>query len=152
MLPSRSSFRKPIAVVEVLCAEHEQIRTLFVTYAAMMKPHTRRILATRTFEALERHVRLEQHIFYPALAAVTGREGRREIALRLQEHRQVTALLQEVRALDAAAPGFDAAFHMLIEHMDPLIDAEENIIFLLANKQLATRDENLLRAIEEFRT
>jgi len=109
---------------------------------------TREELFTQLKTELDVHARIEEEIFYPALA---GAEETREITLEaFEEHRLVKQLLSELQKMDKGEEQWTARFTVLKENIEHHVEEEEGEMFPKARKVLSEAEaEELGIRLEE---
>ena len=96
---------------------------------------------------LERHTHLEEDVFYPAYAALTGKNGTQLVADSHLAHEHVKELLIELRGLDLDEATFEATFQELMDTVRDHVAEEENEMFPEAQVILADQLEDLRDAM-----
>jgi hemerythrin superfamily protein len=138
---------KPVAVTEVkkgklkphdalalLAADHEAVAALFRDYERSRKSATRvdkGKRALRICHQLAIHAAIEEEIFYPAAAAVLGRNGQDLLAEARIEHGIVEQLVARLENMSASDPAFDATVRVLAATVRHHVDREESELFPL---------------------
>jgi hypothetical protein len=114
--------------VHLLQSEHRTVSALFDQVAA--KP----ALAADIRGELERHARLEEEIFYPAVAAIDA-EGMAAIRDARAQHEDIR------RALADSGPPLDArSLAALRQVVERHVEFEENVVFAAALRALSKDD------------
>ena len=139
-----TKLRAPRAT-DVLKEDHERLKALFADYEEFADDSalTKQGIFEEILRALAVHVRIEEEIFYPAIAGRGPRgDGRDVVEEALEEHRIVKALLAEMFELAPDSPDFDATMQALEESVRRHADEEEKEIFpLFATLDAEKRDE-----------
>ena len=139
---------QPDDAIEMLTADHRQVRALFQQYAETSDPYLQQIIAEHIFAELTLHMLLEETVFYPVFAEQTDEEGKRLVREALQDHQQLRnhiATLQEVEE-DAV---FEAGFQALRDHVNQHFEGEETTMFPQAAQVLATHWEEITVLLQE---
>jgi hemerythrin-like domain-containing protein len=132
----------------MLTTDHRQVRALFQQYEDTSDPYLKQIIAEHVFAELELHTLLEETVFYPAFAEQADEEGKRLVSEALQDHQQLRELIETLEETDDDA-AFEAAFHILREHVDQHVEAEETTMFPQAAQVLATHLEEITVLLQE---
>lgn len=98
-------------VVDVLCAQHLQLRRMFAQTAEAFGDARARHLAELLL-LLELHEKGEQQVVHPVLRS-TGAEGSRTAENRLAEEREAYELVTALKHLEPGSPEFDEQFARL---------------------------------------
>jgi hemerythrin-like domain-containing protein len=97
---------------------------------------------------LDRHAKIEEEIFYPAMESVPGADEMVEEAK--QEHQVVKDLLSEISGLDPGDDEFDAKVKVLTENVEHHIEEEEGEMFPKARRVFSRAElEDLGARMEE---
>jgi hemerythrin superfamily protein len=103
---------------------------------------TREDLFTKLKTELDAHARIEETIFYPALAKA---DETRDITLEaFEEHRLVKQLLSELQSLGKDEEKWTAKFTVLKENIEHHVGEEEGEMFTKARKLLSEKDAEAL--------
>jgi iron-sulfur cluster repair protein YtfE (RIC family) len=121
---------------ELLRKDHEAVRGLFQAFEnAEVKPKARSELFAQIRELLQVHSRIEEEIFYPALAQVDD-EGRDLVKEAREEHAEVDELLVEIADLDPTGDYFAKKVDKLRKKVEHHAGEEEDEMFPFAQRQL----------------
>jgi nitrite reductase/ring-hydroxylating ferredoxin subunit/uncharacterized membrane protein len=137
---------------EVLTEHHDLLRGLFARIATLPlgTPERRDLLRTLASE-LEIHEYVEDHLFYPAVRAVSD-----DVAIAHSEHRQLSDLLAMTLKLDTASPQFEEHFRALRAAVEHHAGSEERSMFVhaarLGEARLRALGRELEAMLEEQRT
>ncbi|WP_135470469.1 Rieske 2Fe-2S domain-containing protein [Crenalkalicoccus roseus] len=137
---------------EVLTELHDLLRGLFARIEALPpgNPERRDLLRTLASE-LEIHEYVEDHLFYPAVRAVSD-----DVAIAHSEHRQLSDLLTMTLKLDTASPEFGAHLRALRAAVEHHAGSEERSMFVhaarLGEARLRALGRELEAMLEEQRT
>jgi len=146
---SDTKIRAPRAT-EVLKADHERVKTLFSEYEEFGDDSalTKQGIYEQVLRELAVHARIEEEIFYPALAELGEPEGApRLVEEALGEHRIVKALLAEISLFAPDSPEFDVAMQALVESVGRHVEEEEKKLFPLFEKLAADRRDEVSGAL-----
>lgn len=75
------------------------------------------------------HSKVEETVFYPAMKAKTGRDGKKIVQNSVGEHEEIDGLISELKNTNPADPGFDQKFQELMDDVEKHIDEEESKLF-----------------------
>ena len=70
----------PIDAISLLKADHRKVKNLFARYESAGDFSTKYLIAEQVFPELELYAQLEEHVFYPAYEARTGKHGTQLVA------------------------------------------------------------------------
>lgn len=118
--------------IEVLKADHDAVRDLFIQFRAAAEDEDTAALATVTntiFEELEVHTAIEERVFYPAVAKAGGKDLVDLTAESNEEHHVVDLLMAEVRDLDPSDDAYVAKMTVLVENVEHHAGEEEKEMF-----------------------
>jgi len=138
---------------DLLAEDNQRIRELFDAFRDLDAGDQRgkRELFERIAGVLERHARLEEEIFYPAVRALRT-EDAEEITLEaFEEHKIAQTLVAQIRSLPKGDPLKDAKMKVLMESVEHHIEEEEDEIFSEAGELVNERLEEFgdrLEALE----
>jgi len=113
--------------LELLEADHRTVEELFSQFEDETSDAAKRDIAGAICVALKIHARLEEELFYPAIAKVL--EDTSLVDEALVEHASAKDLIAQI---EAGAPGealFDARVKVLGEYVDHHVTEEEDEIF-----------------------
>ena len=83
----------PIDAITLLKTDHRKVKNLFARYESAGNFRTKLLLAEQVFTELELHAHLEEKVFYPAYAAMTGQQGTQLVADSRLAHKHVRELM-----------------------------------------------------------
>lgn len=124
--------------VWLLIEQHDRIRRLCASWDKLSaRPSKRKEdLVDELVTTLVKHAKIEEQIFYPAVAAeVEGREGLVDESL--EEHHAAELLLNEIDRMGPDSARFDAKVTVLMEMVIQHIDEEEQELFPRVVDQLS---------------
>ena len=116
---------------ELLRNAHALFRRLFAEHCSASPDKKREIFRTLKRE-LEIHARIEEELFYPAVARLRSGEARAIVRDGLEEHQALEGLLAEIDQMDAKDPGYDERIAALHESLERHLRDEEDRIFAQA--------------------
>jgi iron-sulfur cluster repair protein YtfE (RIC family) len=128
---------QPDDAIEMLTADHRQVRALFQQYEDTSNPYLKQIIAEHVFAELTLHMLLEETVFYPAFAEQADEEGKRLISDALQDHQQLRNLIATLQDV-AEDEAFESKFHALRDLVNQHFEDEETTMFPQA-AQVAVR-------------
>jgi hemerythrin-like domain-containing protein len=131
--------------IKLLKDDHKQVKELFREYesAGDRAYQKKSRIAEQAFRELEVHSKLEEQIFYPAVAAKGTKDQKELVAQGVQEHHIVDVLIGELKALSPENEEFDPKFTVLIENVEHHIEEEEGELLPDAEKKLGKDVERL---------
>src|SRR5207249_12064118 len=100
----------PIDDISLLKTDHRKVKNLFARYESAGDFRTKQLLAEQVFTELELHAQLEEHVFYPAYEAMTGKHGTQLVADSRLEHEHVRALMIELQGIELDEAAFEGKF------------------------------------------
>ncbi len=136
---------------EVLTAHHDLFRALFARIEAMDRedPERRDVLRVLAAE-LDMHEQIEDHLFYPAVAAVSP-----DVPIAYSEHRQLTDLLAKTLKLNTASLAFEEHLRALRAAVEHHAGSEERSMFVhaqrLGDRRLRQLGRTLQRRLDALR-
>ena len=135
---------------DLLAEEHQRIRELFDAFRDLEADDRRG--KQRQFEsiadALERHARIEEGIFYPAVRARRTEDAEGITFEAFEEHKIAQTLVAQIRSLPRGDPRKDAKMKVLMESVERHIEEEEDEIFAEAGELGDDRLEELGERME----
>jgi len=135
--------------LDILKQDHDKVKELFSVWDTLSVDGARKNeIAQTVLGELELHSRIEEDIFYPAMRARSGRDGKELVKHSVSEHHEIDDLIAELRATDPSDPDFDDKFQELMEDVEQHIDEEETEMFPKA-QILGKELEALGRQIQE---
>ena len=141
----------PIDAIALLKTDHRKVKNLFARYESAGNFRTKQLLAAQVFTELELHAQLEEHVFYPAYEAVTGKHGTQLVADSRLAHAHVRALMSELQGIDRDEAAFEVQFHDLMGLVREHVAEEENAMFPEAEQMLADQLEDLMDHMVELK-
>ena len=139
--------------IQILREDHTRVQDLFREFEMLSAGHSKKkkTISEKVFSELEVHTTLEEEVFYPAFKEEADADGQLLIDGSLEDHQSVSALIEELRAMDTNNDEYDARFEELIEIVETHIEEEEDILFPDAEDILGGSLERLGREMEERR-
>lgn len=129
-LPTDDRRGGPRRADAVLVAHHDLFRSLLSRIAAMRRDGPeRRDLMRVLAQELDMHEQIEDHLFYPAVSAVSP-----DVPVAHSEHRQLTDLLAETLKLNTASPAFEEHLRALRAAVEHHAGSEERSMFRHAQR------------------
>jgi hemerythrin superfamily protein len=134
----------PIDAISLLKTDHRKVKNLFARYESAGNFRTKHLIAEQVFTELELHAQLEEHVFYPAYEAMTGKHGTQLVADSRLAHEHVRELMSELQGIDLDEAEFEVKFHELMGIVREHVAEEENVMFPEAEQMLADQLEDLV--------
>ena len=134
----------PTDAIALLKTDHWKVKNLFARYESAGDFRTKHLIAEQVFPELNLHAQLEEHLFYPAYEAMTGKHGTQLVADSRLEHEHVRELMSELQGIDLDEAEFEVKFHELMGIVREHVAEEENAMFPEAEQMLADQLEDLM--------
>ena len=134
----------PIDAISLLKTDHRKVKNLFARYESAGDFRTKHLMAEQVFPELALHAQLEEHVFYPAYEAMTGKNGTQLVADSRLEHEHVRELMIELQGIALDEVEFEGKFHDLMGIVREHVAEEENAMFPEAEQMLADQLEDLM--------
>jgi len=134
----------PTDAIALLKTDHRKVKNLFARYESAGDFRTKHLIAEQVFPELNLHAQLEEHLFYPAYEAMTGKHGTQLVANSRLEHEHVRELMIELQGIDLDEAAFEVKFHELMGIVREHVAEEENAMFPEAEQMLADQLEDLM--------
>jgi hemerythrin-like domain-containing protein len=130
---------------QILRDDHAEIRRLAGDYreAGGETSHARSVIVQAIAMQAELHTRIEEDVFYPAVATVAPDW----VARAREDHRALAALVAELQALDATEPRHREAAEQLIEMLSAHMDEEERTLFPQVEQRMVSELHELGAAL-----
>jgi hemerythrin superfamily protein len=141
----------PIDAIALLKTDHRKVKNLFARYESAGGFSTKHLIAEQVFTELDLHAQLEEHVFYPAYAAMTGQHGTQLVADSRLAHEHVRELMIELQGIDLDEAAFEEKFHELMSIVREHVAEEENAMFPEAEQLLADQLEDLMEHMVELK-
>ena len=116
--------------LDLLIADHNRVRGLFARFKQAKEAEDTAgmsTVATKIFEELEVHTKIEEQVFYPSVHDLDDLSG--IVDEGLEEHHVVDVLIEEVRTLSPEDPHWVAKMTVLIENVEHHAGEEEDEMF-----------------------
>lgn len=144
-------------ILDLLVSDHRTVQGAFAEYRSFAPRafHSKQSVAASIFEALERHARLEEELFYPELE--TAAETADFVRGARRQHEEMRLLIAELReTLPAEDPTYDGRMAALEEMVAAHVGEEEEEVFPAAESilgpdllhELGTRAEEIRAELE----
>ena len=141
----------PIDAISLLKTDHRKVNNLFARYESAGNFRTKHLLAEQVCTELELHAHLEEHVFYPAYEAVTGKQGTQLVADSRLAHAHIRELMSELQSIELDEAAFEVKFHDLMGLVREHVAEEENVMFPEAEQMLADQLEDLMDHMVELK-
>ena len=141
----------PIDAISLLKTDHRKVKNLFARYESAGNFSTKQLIAEQVFTELELHAQLEENVFYPAYAEMTGKNGTQLVADSRLAHEHVRELMSELQGIDLNEAEFEVKFHELMGIVREHVAEEENAMFPEAEQMLADQLEDLMDHMVELK-
>ena len=136
---------------DLLKKQHRQVKTLFKELEKTEDARGRRELMDQVADALKLHTRLEEEVFYPAVAELGTQKAREMVMEAFEEHHVVDLVLAELPQVDPEDERFAAKMTVLSELVKHHVEEEEEEMFPMAEKKLgAERIKELGQQLEQM--
>ena len=139
--------------LELLKKDHRAVKDLFKQAEANKDEKQQGRLFEQIKTELETHTRIEESVFYPAMAE---RDELKDMVLEsLEEHKQVKTLLREMENLVSNSEKFEAKLKVLMENVEHHAEEEEEgnmfpkVLKLFGKSELEKLGEQLEAAKRE---
>jgi hemerythrin superfamily protein len=134
----------PTDAIALLKTDHRKVKNLFARYESAGDFRTQHLIAEQVLTELNLHAQLEEHLFYPAYEAMTGKHGTQLVADSRLAHEHVRELMSELQGIDLDEAAFEVKFHDLMGIVREHVAEEENAMFPEAQVMLADQLEDLM--------
>ena len=109
--------------LELLKKDHQAVKDLFKRAETNKDEKQQKQLFEKIKTELETHTRIEESVFYPAMAE---RDELKDMVLEsLEEHKQVKTLLREMESLVSNSEKFEPKLKVLMENVEHHAEEEE---------------------------
>ena len=142
MATSEKSRRAPKGAIDMLAADHKQVKSLFKQFKSLKEEGSedeKTALVKQICDALTVHATIEEEIFYPAVRAAIDDGDLMDEAL--VEHAGAKVLIAQLRDMDPGDELFDAKVTVLGEQIDHHVEEEEGEMFPKAKKAKLDMEE-----------
>lgn len=116
--------------------DHDEFKEMFESFESAESPTEKRQILDQIISELEKHTRIEEEIFYPAVQAEVRtlealvREG-------VEEHHVVDQIMDELKTMAPDDPQFEAKVTVLKENVEHHVEEEEQEMFPQVEATLA---------------
>jgi hemerythrin superfamily protein len=130
-------------VLEVLALDHHRVAGIYDRLARTDERSQRRRLVDELIAALSQHMRVEEDVFYPAVAE-RAEEGTGFVQSSKEEHEQARDCLDKLGGMAADDPRFDPTVGELMKKVQAHVAAEELQLFPRARVSFSTAELHAL--------
>ena len=109
--------------LELLHEDHAKVKELFEEAEGTENQKEKKRIFEEINSELETHARIEEAVFYPAMQK--HQELKDMVRESLEEHKQIKALLKQIRNLKSDSEKFDSKLQVLIEDVEHHAEEEE---------------------------
>jgi hemerythrin-like domain-containing protein len=120
--------------IEILQAQHEEIRTYFKKLTGGNGVAERPQHLDKLVEALRVHTTLEETLFYPAVRGLQTKKAEETVLEAYEEHNVADMLLNQLAAMDTHSEQFGARCRVLQTIVEEHIEGEDTELFKLAER------------------
>jgi hemerythrin superfamily protein len=142
----------PIDAISLLKTDHRKVKNLFARYESAGNFSTKQLIAKQVFTELELHAQLEENVFYPAYAEMTGKNGTQLVADSRLAHEHVRELMSELQGIDLNEAEFEGKFHELMGIVREHVAEEENAMFPEAEQMLEDLMDKMVELKQQLTT
>jgi hemerythrin-like domain-containing protein len=128
----------------LLKRQHREVEKLFSQALKTDDPRTRRNARDAILEALQRHTKIEEDVFYPAVREIGTKKAEEMVGEAFEEHHVVNLVLAELPKLDPDSDNFEAKMTVLKELIEHHVEEEEDEMFPMAERRLGNERMNEL--------
>jgi hemerythrin superfamily protein len=125
--------------VELLKEDHKKVKQLLTEAKETEDRKEQRRLFREIKTELDIHARIEESIFYPAVAE--HEELKETILESIEEHKQVKTLLREMSRLGSTSEKFKAKLKVLADNVEHHAEEEEEQVLFPKVRQLMNSSE-----------
>jgi len=140
--------------ISLLVGDHNRLRGLFTRFKSAEEKddsETMKTLASKIFEQLEVHTKIEEQIFYPAVKDA-GEEVSDLVDEGLEEHHVVDTLMGEAKSeTEAGSDQWVAKLKVLIENVEHHAGEEEEDMFPPLRAKMASQLEEMAPKLEALK-
>ena len=126
---AQSETKKPQDAIQLLKADHKQVKQLFEKFEKAEADTDKQALADTICKALTVHATIEEEIFYPAAYDALDEEGDDLLDEAEVEHASAKDLIAQIQSAKAGEPLFDAKVKVLGEYINHHVQEEEGELF-----------------------
>ena len=117
------------AALQLLKADHEEVKVLFDEFEDTDDPRERIVVADRLRGLLTVHATIEEELFYPALREALDDDDRRLLEEAAVEHETARELIAKLEAASPDDVRYAALVKVLGEYVRHHVDEEEDEVF-----------------------
>lgn len=137
MKATRTKASQGMSAVDVLTAEHEEMRAALNRLEKATGAERRSAAMTRTVDLIVRHAKAEEAVFYPAFREVARTSEDRKMFFEAhEEHHVVDVVIAELQAESPDSDVFAAKAKVLKDLVEHHAEEEEDEMFPRARKLL----------------
>jgi hypothetical protein len=134
-MPATTTSLSP-TITAMIRLDHMHVLAAFHRYHARSPWWRKRAIVNSVSAALEIHARLEEEIFYPALATVLTDDA--TLGKSRPEHDEMRATIAKLRAMGPENAAYDGFFHQLMREVIHHVADEETVSLPAAERALAS--------------
>ena len=135
-------------ITNMIRLDHTHVFATYHQFEADSPPRVKKGLVDTACTALEIHAKLEEEVFYPALAEVADSEALRKA---VPEHNEMRRLIAQLRGLEPTDATYDDTFHALMREVIHHVADEETQMLPAAERLLADQLHDLGAAMNRRR-
>jgi hemerythrin superfamily protein len=123
--------------IQLLKKDHKKVKDLFKKYEELEEESTEREKICReVLNDLDTHTRVEEEIFYPAVADLSDEKPQKLVREAIEEHAVAKELVHELMEMDVDDPQYDAKMQVLMENVKHHIREEEGEMFPAVQRKI----------------
>jgi hemerythrin-like domain-containing protein len=151
--PEHAHNGREMDAVELLIKDHENVQELFAqAEQAGEDAQKKAMLFEKISDELQVHTRIEEEIFYPAVADLPVDRAKDDIERSLQDHEEVDDLLDDLEMLSPEDSDFDERMSELVDAVRKHIKLEQEEVFKVARTGLGEEKlQELGREMEQLK-
>src|SRR5262249_31702785 len=139
----KAATKVPYDALDMLRSDHMKAETVLIELRLSKNAEKRRRLFQLANRMLERHMRLEEEIFYPACASID--ELKPLIDHSRTDHQLVKNVLQDLAVINPSTERYTQLVTTLIKELERHVATEENVVFTKVKKHMSRVDLDRLR-------
>jgi len=130
--------------VELIKADHDKVESLYQQYQGATGDSPRqRTLVEKICRELEIHAALEESIFYPAVQAKLGTEGRDLVKEAVKEHKEMKQAISQLQTGSLTGANYDSTFRKMMSGVQHHVREEEGEMLPKAQRQMGPELDRL---------
>jgi iron-sulfur cluster repair protein YtfE (RIC family) len=133
----------PDHAIAFLEADHRHVEELFRQYRTPDRHGEPQRVVGQLCREAEVHIQLEEEVFYPAIRARAGQDGKDLVATSYQEHNVMRDLIKRLGEIGPGDTAYGRTVHELQALFSHHVQREETRLFPLAARLLRDELENL---------